>query len=318
MRRAASKQSERPASADAPAAAPPPPPRDDGSSAPTAVHELLRWLSATVPPLTIITALLFWFGWTFTNTRAGYFGLDYTTLGFTTTDYVMRSADGIFVPATVTLVIVLVGLALHGGVVALRRNPRASGVVRVAAIVALVLGVVASALGVRALFVTLPFDASYLLPPALLGIGVIVTVYATRVLRHAGARRNTRPELWERYAGWAAGLLALLMLFWAFSLYAAALGTGRAMQLQTALDGQPSVTVYSAQDLSLGPPVVTTRIESPDAAYRYRYTGLKLVLKSGGKFFMLTSGWDQQTGLAVVLDEGPTVRFEFSPGGVSP
>lgn len=45
-----------------------------------------------------MSALAYYFGWVLTNSRASYFGIDASALDFSTQDYLLRSADALFVP----------------------------------------------------------------------------------------------------------------------------------------------------------------------------------------------------------------------------
>jgi hypothetical protein len=106
----------------------------------------------------------------------------------------------------------------------------------------------------------------------------------------------------------------LISLFWGTSLYAGALGRGRAMGLERNIVSRPAVTIYSKASLALASPVEETRIDAPHAEYRYLYTKLRLVIRSNGKYFLLPEGWTHQCGTAIVLQESPDIRFEFQPG----
>jgi hypothetical protein len=61
-------------------------------------------VAAVVAPTTLITALAYYFGYRRERAFAGFFGIDVSALNFTTTDYVLRSVDALFVPAVVVLV----------------------------------------------------------------------------------------------------------------------------------------------------------------------------------------------------------------------
>lgn len=51
-----------------------------------------------VAPSTLLVALAFYFGWVLTNSRASYFGIAASALGFSTQDYLLRGVDALFVP----------------------------------------------------------------------------------------------------------------------------------------------------------------------------------------------------------------------------
>src|SRR5215472_13847652 len=70
-------------------------------SAPGLPPQLAKILGAVVAPTTLLAALLYYFGWSHAYWFCNYFGVNSTVLGFTTTDYLMRSVDALFVPMTV-------------------------------------------------------------------------------------------------------------------------------------------------------------------------------------------------------------------------
>ena len=61
-----------------------------------------------VAPATLITALLIFFGWSRTTVLCCWFGIDPTSLGFSSTDYLLTSQDGLFVTGAVIALLVLV------------------------------------------------------------------------------------------------------------------------------------------------------------------------------------------------------------------
>jgi hypothetical protein len=113
-------------------------------------------------------------------------------------------------------------------------------------------------------------------------------------------------------------MLVVLSLFWAASLYARALGNGRAAALAANLDQRPSVTIFSKESLAItADGVLAEPITAPESAYRFRYNGLKLLVRSGDKYFLLPPNWTRETGVVLVIRDAPDIRVEFSPGGRS-
>jgi hypothetical protein len=150
------------------------------------------------------------------------------------------------------------------------------------------------------MFRPLPFFTYYLFPPISLGLGAPLLAYA------AYLRWGSLPPV-------VVGLVlsfVLLSGFWAASKYADALGTGRAEHLARELWRRPSVVVYSKHRLQL--PVREVRLDRQDAAYTFRYTGLRLLVRSGGKYFLLPYGWSKQDGVAIALADSDELRLEFS------
>jgi len=289
-----------------------PAPVDGPTDSASAIREVLEWLSLVVPIVTIVTALLFWFGYTATDARFAYFGIDSSTLELTTIDYVLRSADGIFVPATVTLLIVITASAIHTVVGAAIERRRGGTVLAVAATSALVVGLVGAAVGVFWMFDGRPDWVYYLVPPMLLGGGVLVFAYSARVLSSLRAEPVDLQTMWQRIGMWAAAAVVLLMVFWTFSLYARALGTGRAVTYVDRLANRPSAIVYSSRSLGVGEPVDET-VERAESYYPYRYTGLRVVIKAGDKYVLLTEGWTRDSGRAILIEDTAEVRLEFEP-----
>lgn len=108
-------------------------------------------------------------------------------------------------------------------------------------------------------------------------------------------------------------------LFWAVADYSAAVGTGRAMEQVEQFPAQPNVAVYSAKSLGLSAPgVVELNCEDADAAYPFRYDGLKLILQSGNQYLLLPAEWARDTGVAFLLPRSEAIRLDFFPAGVAP
>ena len=261
-----------------------------------------------VAPTTLLGALLFYFGWVFTNARSLYFGIDPSTLGFSNQDYLLRSIDPVFLPFGALLLVGLVGVAAHRAVdrVLERRDGE-----RLLAPVVLVLAVVGSvlfAVGMAGVANRPLLGTDFLLTPAGLGVGVACVSYAAYLrgrLLPMGASRSP-------VAAVLVAMLVVLCLFWATGDWAQAVGRGRAQQLAQSLRQRPGVVVYSDGPLHLDVPGVTeTVLGGPSPVYRYR--GLKLLIRSGGKFFLLPATWTPRDGVAVVLADGDGLRFEFTP-----
>jgi hypothetical protein len=292
----------------------------DGPARPAAeresrVRSVLEIVSLVVAPTTLITALAFYFGWKLTESRAGYFGIDHSTLGFSTEDYLLRSTDALFVPLGVILFFGLVGLAAHVAVAESLGDRRGVVVLRRLVPVTAAIGLVLFGLGAYGVFRDLPFDTHYLFVPLSSGIGIALLTYSVYVWLRLGGRGAPSGRSGS-LAIVLVALLVVLSLFWAMSEYAGALGRGRAARLEAGLSSRPGVVVFSKERLNMeAPAVVETRLPGADSSFRFRYSGLRLLIRSGGKYFLLPDGWTRDTGAAVVLPDSEDLRFEFSPGG---
>jgi hypothetical protein len=61
-----------------------------------------------------------------------------------------------------------------------------------------------------------------------------------------------------------------------------------------------------------------TSLTKSASRYRFRYTGLRLIVRSGGKYFLVPAGWSSQNGAsAFVIPDGDDFRLEFQPGSTS-
>src|SRR5690349_9132346 len=89
------------------------------------VERLISWAASVVAPLSVLTAVLFYFGYASSRAQFEYFGVDVDTIGLSTQDYVMRSPQALLTPL---LVLVLVGVVVAIGTDVFRRRVRAATV----------------------------------------------------------------------------------------------------------------------------------------------------------------------------------------------
>lgn len=271
---------------------------------------IIRVLGAVVAPATALTAIFFYFGWSRAFWFYDYLGVDSTLLGLTTQDYVFLSVDGLFVPLVTAACAGLAVLVLRWARTRLGIRvvpaPRVLVPVMVAAGLMLVLN------GISRIFGETIFNRQLAIAPLSLAAGVLLLVYAPRLTQIARPRWVTILEL--------AVVLVLvgMSLFWAANDYSAAVGRSRAREFVSQLSRAPAVVVYSAHGLSLQhvPGIRRSRCEDPDTAYRFRYDGLKLVLRSGDQYLLVPADWSRAEGVALLLPQSDTLRFEFSPASV--
>lgn len=309
---------------------PPPAPRTDpegariddaGDTAQSSARGALELVGLVAAPTTLLTALALYFGWTFTNARALYFGLDASALGFSTEDYLLRSADALFIPLGTLVTMALGAIKLHACVRQRLLEPSRATLLRLLAVLAILVGGALFAVGVIGALTPLFFSTHYLFAPASPGIGIIVLAYGIHLSGRLRAgrrppRRTGPPVRGLRTDVVLVSLFAVLSAFWTASVYAEALGRGRSQQVADRLQTRPQVTVYSARRLHLGGAGVTERALAPrDSAFRYRYDGLRLLVRSDDKYFLLPEGWSRGAGAAIVLPDGAGTRFEFGTGG---
>ncbi|MET9229202.1 hypothetical protein [Lentzea sp. NPDC003310] len=283
-------------------------PKDEAPS------KALRVFGSILAPTTVLTALLFFFGTRHAYFFCEWFGVHYSVLGLTAADYLIRSADGMFVPLTVLAV---AGLAVLWGYRFLHAAlaPRTWRVVARRAVPLLVaLGLVLVLTGLTGLAAPGVFRAVAGLPGLCVALGVVLFPVAEHLHASLSGRQATGVVPVVQWT--LTFVLASIGLFWAVNDYSAAVGEARGYEYETKLRTMPETVVFSTKDLGIRAPDVTaTPCAAPDSAYRFRYDGLVLVLQSGGQSFLLPKGWNARDGVALVLPRSADVRLEFSPVG---
>lgn len=279
-------------------------------------RDLLRIvLGSVVAPTTALTALLYYFGWVVTNAQASVFGLDESALGYSTRDYLLRSTGALFVPLGGVLLLGIVWLWAHTVLSGwLERPARREKVARLTRVI-LAAGVVAFVIGLFG--VIRPHSMSTIVPPLAFSLGIPLSAYAAFLRGRLQTDQRSPatplgPELRALNATMV-GLLVALSVFWMIGDYAESVGRVRALEAMERLATRPSVTVYSTNPLNIvGPGVEETELPGPDSAERFRYSGLKLLFRANGKYFLVPKGWLPSNGTTIVLPDGQAFRFEFT------
>jgi hypothetical protein len=298
-----------PAPAPSPSPAPPGPPQGpepEHSSDPTAQPAWLELLGAVSSLLSLLTAVLFYFGWASSDAETRALGLRDTVLRLSTVDYLLRSVDALFLPVWLLAAAALMGTGMHRWVV--REPRRVEWVAR----------------SLRHAWLP-PFAMLPLLPahPAAFGLaiplamiaGFLLTTYARTLpptgerSRPPGADRRGKLRLWGLTV-----LISVFSLFWATATYAGIVGRSRAAEAaRTVTTAFPAVVVFSEKDLMIrGDGTCFHRIDSKDSAYGFRYSGLRLFHMSGDRVFLVGPEWTPQRGTLWVLGKDDTSRVEFS------
>ncbi|MBN6055118.1 hypothetical protein JYK22_24490, partial [Nonomuraea sp. RK-328] len=111
--------------------------------------------------------------------------------------------------------------------------------------------------------------------------------------------------------------IAILCLLWTGGLYAQERGGRNAEQLAATLTGRTQVAIYSAGTLALNAPGVTPD-HFPTGAFKHRYTGLRLLMARGERYYLIPlislEQWKAGDGRTFVLKENDDLRVELMPG----
>jgi hypothetical protein len=354
-----------------------------------ATQAIGRILGAT----TVLTALLYYFGWARTRTIFSYFAVDQSTLGFSTVTYLLYSAGTVI---SLLVIILVVALLLVAGQLLLARTIRATAspslplrllvvVMAVAGtilclhgfanlvphavlrpiltllapallltllalwvavvsqplvhvlghkprrmfqVVAVLVGLLVVALFIwRAAALARQIGAwEFVLAPLSIGGGVALISFAVHTGQQVRAggyvpdNNDARVPWLSTAAATMVVLLLALCLMWAVGVYAAATGATTAYQMALRLDRQTSVIVYTSKRLSIDAPGVhETTLNGTDAssAYKFRYTGLRLLAQARGKYYLLPDEWSADHPVTIVLPESEIARVDLVLGSRS-
>jgi hypothetical protein len=276
-------------------------------------NEIVRWLVGIVANATVLTALLVFFGWQRNDAQSRALGFDESILGMSTRDYVLRSVTPMLV---LLLIIAGCGMVWLWWDDRLLRRIRTRGAddrvarwtLRILPFAWLILPGTIRILGpVWHVWQT----AAYVAVPLSIGAGALLLVYAAHL-------RSRLPEAAEPTPGRVPLLRAFtaivvgVALFWGTSNYATVQGYAMADRFATHIGYLTKVVVYSPKRLYLTAPGLTeTPLADPNAAYRYRYTGLRLNLHTGGHYVLVSDGWTPKHGVVMLIADNDPVRLEF-------
>ncbi|GAB2609097.1 hypothetical protein GCM10009696_13410 [Kocuria himachalensis] len=272
--------------------------------------QVLGYVSVIGPPATVVTALVFYFGWARAKAQAEWMGLHVNLFGYTTRDFALLSISALYLPLLLLVALGMVWVWLDR---ILRRRVDRGAAGRLSTTLpraALVGAVALIGLMVVLLFAERVYSPLY--APYLITVGVLVSAWAVRIRRYAAAGDGPqRPA--EQQAVEATLLLVLvaLLLFWGTSTFAEARGRGLAEALEVNLSWLPRAQVYSEEPLGLDVPGVTTHELGTDGAPLYRYDGLRLLSVSGERYFFLHEGWSVEEGTVVVLPDDASLRVQY-------
>jgi hypothetical protein len=270
----------------------------------------LRPLVALLGNVTVLTSLLYFFGWRQTATQDADLRLNQDIFGLGTQDYLLRSVGAVIrllsVLGVIGLLFAYLDHVLRWAVA--RYGPRD----RVVMIAVRALDVVwlVVPLAVYLLRLWRPDSADlYIAYPLALGAGVLLLVYRSQVRRRLGLRIDPTEGRLPIERG-AVALLMVVAVFWATSNYADVEGNRLAASFRAS--DLVSVTVFSPQRLDLsGAQEQPIGSDPAGSLYNYRYTGLRLMAHSGGHYFLVPSHWTPTSGALIVLADSDPVRLEF-------
>jgi hypothetical protein len=298
-----------------------------------------RWLgvvTAVAAPLTILSGLLFYFGYVSSRAQYQYFGVDVDTIGLSTQDYVMRSPQPLLVPLLVLTVLALLAMLAHAAIG--RRilaadsedgGPSRTERYRQFARRIVLVGL-AVLVGGMALLLSYPYLREWtlfaLVTPVLIATGAALIGYGGRIqarlqppqlgddIRRSHAQTDKSLLTLRRYAGVTLAVVLVANIFWATATIAQWSGRGLAQYSANHLDRLPSTILDTKERLFLRSPGIEETVlpASPGQTFRYRYRHLRLLIEGKDRMFLVPDRWSaSDSTLIVALDGDVRVQFQF-------
>jgi hypothetical protein len=173
-----------------------------------------------------------------------------------------------------------------------------------------------------------------LVTPLLIAFGVALTAYASSLLNllrnlqrqqaaavvvQQGSRPVSATADGSAVARWTVALLVYVVIgagiFWATATIAQWSGLGLAKYDAQHLDALPSIILDTKERLFLrdGPVIGETVLPSSDGqTFHYRYRGLRLLIESQNRMFLVPYQWSaSDSTLIVPLDGSVRIQFQF-------
>jgi hypothetical protein len=269
----------------------------------------LRLAVTVLGPISIVTALLYYYGYVTAYAEYAYFGVNLELLNYSSADYVLRSPASLFAPLLVLLVLVGLGYRAHvslAGWDLQTTHPRRAKVIFWVAIVGgaallfrAALGIVDGSLSAHELIGTTPIA---------LALGTLLALYSFRFrpARQPISRPGHTPIAISAVA-WAIGwCFVIASLFWLVNSFASAYGRGVGQDIQKDLINQPEVILHTQSRLvveaeGLSPSGVLCESSIDSKEYPYRYINLRLLATSADSYILVPVTWTEDRGIVIIV-----------------
>jgi hypothetical protein len=307
--------------------------------------QLERWVSfatTIVAPATVLSALLFYFGYVSSRAQYEYFGVDVDTIGLSTQDYVIRSPQPLLVPLLLLTLLGIGAMLLHAsigqriaGTAPDVRGPLRLAQYRRLARRVVIVGLVVLGAGI-ALLLSYPYLREWtlfnLVTPLLLAIGAALVAYAWRIQTllyppsppaattnggltpAATAHADSSMVALRRSAIGLIFVVIVANIFWATATVAQWSGRGLAHYDAAHLDRLPSVILDTQERLYLRSPGVEETVlpTAQGQTFHYRYRHLRLLIEGHDRMFLVPDRWSASDSTLIVrLDGSVRVQFQF-------
>lgn len=271
-----------------------------------------RWVRAAasfLAPTTVLIGLLYYFGYVRSVALYNYFGVDPSTLGLSTQDYLLRSVDALYVPLGSLALLAIAGVWVWRGVDHQLRTHPDGLIVLIIGLVALLIGI--GTLGGAIQGIISPNRPTPIRTPLLMIVSVLFIAGGSAVI--VRRKRWNLGEVAQRLTIVLLVFVAILGIFWAANEYAQAYGRGRAQVLSSQLLTRPRVTLDTKERLYPDAPGVTETALSGGGSLLYRYRGYRLFAQSTTAIFLIPEGWTTDQGAILAAPNNDQVRIQYAP-----
>lgn len=262
-------------------------------------------LVALLSEAAVISAVLYYFGWVRTEATFERFGVSLSLLELASADYILRSINSAF-PPLIGLGAVLVALAAaHHRWVAPAMDPerrhRAHRVARVA--IRVVTALCALGLAVVVLGVVAQDSVG---KPLGWWLPAILTVAAAGLVYVGSTTGKGSPV-----GATVLPALAVIGGIWLVTVHAHRTGNEFGDRFVAALPRQPEVVLYSAERLAIaGPGVGVAPIGQEGSRFKFRYSGLRMLIHTRDRYFLVASGWQRGRDATYVVTATEDTRID--------
>ena len=301
------------------------------------LSETLVSLAKSIGFPTIIAALFYYLGLARVQAIYAHFGIDQSILKFTMQDYLVKSVIASFEPIRWVLVLGFAGLWINywiGNSITAINQDRADAkagdqnknkIKRLQWLVRFILiaGIIALLTGLFFVLSGRAFNPFIVTSSWMLGVGLLsycayLGIKLRKALDESGAPKSWLSDVPEVVLKTSSTIIIILLIFsafWFISFYAQVIGDWEAGYLVKNIKNVPCVEIYSQKPLNLiGQDITFEQVSTEENAYQYHYSGLRFLLYSSSKYFLLPMNWSRQDPRAIIIEDNENVRVEVAPG----
>jgi len=267
----------------------------------------LRWIGVVVGQVTILGALLFYFGWVRTQSLLLYFGLDNNIVPQSWNDYVLRSPNVVVPALTLASVAAMLFVLLFAVVWRYLRDR--TRLHRRMLLVSYCLGAVILVMGMLGYFNIVVYSATFPFVPLFIAVAVALLTLGVW-LSTIGVSREAEASLPLPILMGFVLITCLLCVFWSVSVYATNVGHDLAVSIEQFPSQRPKVVLYSEEGLGFTAPVNITNID--DGQYQVRYSGLRLLIYASDRYILIPEAWRRGHDPVFVVRDSSEIRVEIT------